>query len=283
MGHPKTSMGSRRVVETSAVVWMDLLGYGSMLRGVGFDPTEAQAKLAIERLNKFQDCLAKHSSKLMPSVVMNDGAALYRDLSPRTRSVTFDFLNSAWELHQDINRVEHENGHPGIRTVIAAGFRVRRESTRSDHLNNGIGQHLLSQVESGEIPVKQAIYAALNIRPTFDMTSELQANFAFSKAYLAESAGTKGGFVGANMFIDHSFLSDEKPEWLKLGDTIRWETEGMESDFSLIENIDGVLAGSRNHEGILDAFEVAEKLAASEEIVKRLKNLTINEKLNQPA
>lgn len=55
----KSSMGSRRVVETSIVAWMDLLGYGSMLRGVGFDPTADDAKAAVERLNRFQDVVSK--------------------------------------------------------------------------------------------------------------------------------------------------------------------------------------------------------------------------------
>jgi hypothetical protein len=164
--------------------------------------------------------------------------------------------------------------------VIAAGFRVRRKSKRADHLINGIGRHLLEQVESGEISVKQAIYNALNIRPTFDLTSELQANFAFSKAYLAESSGSKAGFIGANMFIDHTLLESLPPKWLQLGEEIQWKTDGMESEFSPIIDIDSTSAGACNYEGILDAFEVAEKLSASEKIVKRLKRLTINKNLS---
>lgn len=276
MGNPKSSMGSRRVVETSAVVWMDLLGYGSMLRDAGFDPTEEIAQTAVERLNSFQDCVADHSSKLMPSVVMNDGAIIYRDLSPRSRSVTYDFLTSAWRLHNEINRNEQQKGYPGIRSVIAAGFRVRRKSNRSDHLINGIGEHLLKQSESGEISVKQAIYTALNIRSTFDLTSELQANFAFTKAYLAESSGTKGGFIGPNMFVDHAFLSSPPPDWLELGNKVDWKTDGMESSFYPIVDIDAGMAGRCNHEGILDAFEVAENISESERIIKRLKGLTVN-------
>ena len=281
MAQPKSAMGSRRLVETSAVVWMDLLGYGSMLRAVGFDPTEKEAKNAIERLNRFQDCVASHSTKLLPSVIINDGAALYRDLSPRAKIVTYEFLSSVWELHNEINNIEKQHGFPGIRTVIAAGFRVRRQSQRSNHLINGIGQHLLSQAESGEISIKQAIYHALNIRPTFDITSELQSNFAFSKAYLAESSGSEAGFVGANMFVDHCLISSEIPEWLYLDDKIEWEIDGMRSDFSPIKTIDHDKAKECNYEGVLDAFEVAEKLVSSEKVIKRLKKLTVNKNLRE--
>ena len=35
---PKTSMGSKRAIEVSICHWIDLLGYGSMLKEVDFNP-----------------------------------------------------------------------------------------------------------------------------------------------------------------------------------------------------------------------------------------------------
>ncbi|EMB9232289.1 TPA: hypothetical protein ACPHTU_002597 [Vibrio alginolyticus] len=275
----KSSMGSRRVVETSIVAWMDLLGYGSMLRGVGFDPTADDAKAAVERLNRFQDVVSKLSNKLMPSVVMNDGVALYRDLSPRDGRVTYEFINSVWELHREINRVEAEFGYPGIRTVVAAGFRVRRQSPYLGERKEGLGEHLIEQVESGKIPLKQAIFTALTARVPYDVTPELQANFAFSKAYMAESAGSKAGFSGSNMFVDLDFFTSPLPEWIEVGDSIGWQTDGMSATFAPVERIYSKRARQHQYQGALDAFDVAERLASDEGVSERLKSLTINKKL----
>ncbi|HHQ4671121.1 MULTISPECIES: hypothetical protein [Aeromonas] len=271
----KTAMGSKRLIETSVVAWMDLLGYGRMLRDVKFDPSLLKARVAVQRLNVFQECISKHANKLMPSVVINDGVVLFRDLSPRTGRVTYDFINSVWMLHNAINDIEHQSQHPGVRTVVAAGFRVRRPTNFFESSKKDIGDNLIKRVEQGDISIQHAIYSALTLRSSYDVTPELQANFAFTKAYLAESSGTAGGFSGPNMFIDINILESSKVEWLDLEKPFGWETDGMQGLFAKINKIDDRLARKKQFLGALDAFQVAEKITADESVSKRLRRLVL--------
>lgn len=272
MNHPKSSMGSRRFVETSAVTWMDLLGYGSMLREVGFDPTEELAKNAIKRLNEFHEIISSHIKKHSPTLILNDGAAIHRDLSPRSRSVTFEFLNDSWTLHSHIKRIENNNDYPGPRTVLASGFRYRNQGN-INHLINGIGKYIVNKFKSGEVGIEQAVYSALAIRSEIGLVHELQANFAFSKAYLAESSGSKAGFKGANFFVDLNIFSDDIPSWIHLESPFNWEVEGMQARFAKVVYINAKEAGACRFSGIKDAFEIAEGLSKSEEIIKKLRAL----------
>ncbi|WP_336853030.1 hypothetical protein [Pseudescherichia vulneris] len=272
MNHPKSSMGSRRLVETSAVTWIDLLGYGAMLRQVGFDPTEELAQKALQRLNEFHDIINKHTKKASPTLILNDGAAIHRDLSPRANSVTFEFLYSSWILHNHIKQNELSKGYPGPRTVLATGFRYRKHGNIK-HLIDGVGKHIVNRFKDGEISIEHAVYSALAIRSQVGLVPELQANFAFSKAYLAESSGSKNGFEGANFFVDLNVFTDKIPAWIDLDEPFKWEVDGMQAHFSKVNGISLAEAKYSNFHGIKDAFEIAEDLSNSEEIVKKLKAL----------
>ncbi len=91
--NPKTAKGSKRLYEVNAAVWFDLLGYGSMLASVNFDPTEIEAQKAIKRLNEFHLFASKYACKNFIINAINDGIIIVKDLSPRARSVTFDFFD----------------------------------------------------------------------------------------------------------------------------------------------------------------------------------------------
>src|SRR5581483_4816256 len=110
--------------QTSAACWIDLLGYGAMIAEAEFNPLHIKAKAALTRLRRFHAIVAGHSGRYFPTLVMNDGAVAYRDLSMRTRSVTHDFLVRAWSLFQEIKKAEAAEGHPGARMVLATGFRM---------------------------------------------------------------------------------------------------------------------------------------------------------------
>ena len=102
--HPKTSMGSKRTIEVSICYWVDLLGYGSMLNSVEFNPLSNNAQISVNRLKSFHNMIRNSSkAKVFNSLALNDGAIFYRDLSPRSKSVTFDFLNRAYKVHKQIN------------------------------------------------------------------------------------------------------------------------------------------------------------------------------------
>jgi hypothetical protein len=61
-----SAKGGRRGVEVSAVVWIDLLGFGGMLKSADWDPTSESAGAAVARLENFHDLFAKHSTRFFP-------------------------------------------------------------------------------------------------------------------------------------------------------------------------------------------------------------------------
>ncbi len=70
---PTRAKGKRYPVEVSGVSWLDLLGYGSMLRRVNFDPGSDQAIETVKRLEKFQITAAKHATRHISAMLINDG------------------------------------------------------------------------------------------------------------------------------------------------------------------------------------------------------------------
>jgi hypothetical protein len=152
---------------------------------------------------------------------MNDGAAAYRDLSLRTNSVTYDFLSRAWSLHGEIMAAENRTGDPGARMILATGFRMLGRRAGLDERGRQV-RSIIERLEKGEITAGQAIADGERLRSTFDVVPQLQANFAFTKAYLAEQSGTKGGLPGAHCFVDMSMFSAPLP-FLTLGSTTAWK------------------------------------------------------------
>lgn len=278
---PKAAHGSRRLVEVSCIAWIDLLGYGAMLREAAFDPTDSRTSDALDRLNAFHEDVARHSCKYSPSVVMNDGAALYRDLSPRTGDVTYDFLRRILQLHREINEREFATGLPGARAVVATGFRLRRPRKRQPEMTAGIGSHLVRAVEAGTKSIKEAVFTAVTIRSYFDVIPELQANFAFTKAYLAEREGSRGGLAGPRLFVERCIFSDPLPKWVTASAEISWTTPGITTGFVPLQDIDERAAGRSHNAGVHDAFEIAELIATSSGIVERLSRLRIRRPMSR--
>lgn len=272
MGGPKTAKGSMRKIEVSCASWIDLLGYGSMLEEAHFDPTHPSATAALERTSNFHDVVSERSCRYLPTFVMNDGAVAYRDMSPRAKTVTYDFLSRSIELFNEVNRIDKtENGHPGARMVIAPGFRVRREIDFDPLLHQGKGKRIKEKFDEGSIDANQAVNAALKVRSYSDSTPELQANFAMAKAFIAESCGSNAGLSGASCFIDLSIFESQLPEWIVFSEFINWQGKGMSATFGRFESINNNLAAKNGHAGILDAFEIAEAIGTSEEVVSKLR------------
>lgn len=263
-----TAKGEKREFEVSVALWIDLLGYGSMLESAAWDPTSQVAKSALERIVCFQNLVSKASMRNFPTFVMNDGAIAYRDLSPRTGGVTFDFLRRAIVLHAEINRSEIANGHPGARAVLAAGFRVRRNLDYVDRLTSGEGQVIKNKLAASLIFGEQAINHALMARHHSDSTPELQHNYAMTKAYLADAAGSKAGFMGPNFFIDMNIFEGEPPDWITFSNQVPWSGRGMSGFFGCFSSLDSSKAHQCKLAGVRHAFEVATALSSNPDIVK---------------
>lgn len=274
--NPKTSKGSTRKIEVACTAWIDLLGYGSMLAKANFDPTHSLAVKAIERIHKFHNVVASKACRYMPTFVMNDGVIAYRDMSPRSKSVTYDFLKRTIDMFTLINEIDQkELGCPGARMVIAAGFRVRSNLNSEEYLNSGKGRKIKEKLAAGKISAEQAINEALKTRQVYDTTPELQANFAMTKAYLAESSGSKAGFKGPNCFIDLALFSNPLPNWIKFKKTIDWSSIGLSATFGELDHLNSEEIGRYKHEGILDAFEIAKNISNSPDVATKLKKTRV--------
>lgn len=259
---PKAAKGSKRSIEVSCVAWIDLLGYGSMLEASSFDLVNDVTKQAVERIHKFHEIVSSHSCRYLPTFVMNDGAVVYRDMSPRSRSVTYDFLKRSIDLYAKINETDiNQCGFPGARMVVAAGFRARRKMQNCQHLATKFAVTLKNKIDLGEISVDQAISQALSFRKPSDVVPELQSNFAFTKAYLADNAGSKAGLGGPSCYVDLSIFTKELPLWIDFDETINLSLKGMNCTFGKLKSIDHISAGKVQHNGILDSFGIAENIS----------------------
>ena len=67
----------------------------------------------------------------------------------------------------------------------------------------------------------------------FDIVPELQANFTFTRAYVAELTGSAGGLQGTNFFVDLSIFDRPIPDWIELGPTIDWSHQTLGFTLSL--------------------------------------------------
>ncbi len=268
---PSTAKGSIRKVEVSCVAWVDLLGYGKQIAESGFNPLEPKAQAAIARLDRLHTVVSQRASKLFPTLALNDGVIAFRDLSPRSHTVTFDFLRDSVHLFQAINAVESSNSDVGARMVIAPGFRARRAATEPARKFGGRETSIARRLDAGVIDANQAIAEALQARPYFDTTRELQANFALTRAYLADESGKEHGIAGPHCYIDLSLFADPPPSWIRFSRLVDWSYRGMQATFGCLAGLDESEAGSCFYSGILDAFKVARALSDDPDIESKVR------------
>jgi hypothetical protein len=251
--------GRRYPIEISCIAWIDLLGYGAMLRDVGFDPSDPRAEIAVDRLKKFQRVVASFAYKHFPAMPINDGTAFFHDLSPRTNFVTYRCLERAIDVFEKINELDQAEGHPGARMVIAVGPRMRISGVAINDM--GHKQSIFQRVQDGIITAEQAIHEAFRSGPIAGFVPQLQANFAFTKAYLSDDAGSRAGLGGAKCYIDLSFFDKPIPDWISFARMQCWFTPGMSATFGELRSIDRDGARRVKYDGILNSVEIAKRLS----------------------
>lgn len=251
---------------------MDLLGYGSMIAEADFNPLHSKASEAMRRLRRFHQLVASHSFRLFPTLVMNDGAVAYRDLSLRSRGPTHDFLMRAWKLFNHIKEDERQHGFPGARAVLTVGFRMRGRRAGHDASASHF-RSLMERFQNGEIGAEQAMREASQIRQSFDIIPQLQANFAFSKAFVAESSGTKGGLQGAKFFVDLAIFNSTTPSWVVAEKTVEWSDRRlhMNASFAPIVEFPSCKHASGGPLGIRDGLQIAQYLSQNPDVLAGLR------------
>lgn len=272
--HPKTGRGTKRLYEVACVAWFDLLGYGSMLEKVNFDPTTSLADNALKRLNDFHHFSSKHACRYFRIHAINDGIIVFNDMSPRSNTKTFEFIDRLLKLFLEFNKFEKANGFPGARMVISTGFRVRiKEQVIQDEQKRL--SNIFKRVANEIIGLPQAINEAFRARPYFAYLPELQANFAFTKSYLVDNAGSRSGFGGPNCYIDLALFNSDKIDWLEFDGIINWEGMGMKARYGKLKKFDRHLAINQKYKEILDAFDIAKNISAQDNITNILIDSTV--------
>ena len=249
-----------------------MLGYGAKMAESEFNPLDESSKENIQRLRAFHKAVAESSHRYFPTLVLNDGAASYRDLSLRTRSVGQDFLQRAWHLFEKVNSEEKRKGLPGMRMVVACGFRIRGRRAVVDE-NNVQLTSILKRFHEGVMSSDQAIREAFIARPLFDIVPQLQGNFAFTKAYVAETSGKSGGLGGPNFFMDLSLLHSQRSQWPIPDEVICWrhETLGLDTCFGRVREISHFTHSKDGAPKIRNGLEVAQALAGEEDVLEALR------------
>lgn len=258
---PLRAKGRKYPTEISCVAWMDLLGYGAMLKEVEFDPSHPGAEAAVDRLKTFQTLVASFASRDFPAMPINDGTAFFHDLSPRSNSVTHEFLERAITVFERMNELESNQSLPGARMVIAVGPRMRISGVVKGDI--GHKRSIFRRVNDGIITAEQAIHEAFRSGPIAGFVPQLQANFAFTKAYCADDSGSEAGLGGDRCYVDLCLFDEPLPQWITFRRTQLWSMDGMSATFGELEHFDRTIARDTGFVGILNALEIAKHLGIS--------------------
>ena len=209
----------------SLAFWLDLRGYGAMLNYSGFDPSSENAKVAIDRLRRFQAVVAEHSRTSFPTLVINDGAVAYRDIGMTRTDRALPFIERCWDLFHAATMADAEIGREGnLRGVVATGLRAKG-SNRGILAQNAAMTQIIDDLVAHRISADEAKRAVWRVRRIHDIVPQLQANFAFSRAYTAEqSSKTKAAkLAGPHFYLETRILRDGIPNWMEAGQKIDWE------------------------------------------------------------
>jgi hypothetical protein len=250
MNTPRLSQARQRrePYKIAGAAWMDLIGYGTALGDAAFNPSDPRARVAEDRLHRFHVAASDGAHSRFPVMLVNDAAIFFRDLSFRAISVTYDFLFRCISAWQHVNALESKLGHPGARMVIAVAIRIDRErvfKVAERHL-----ERILQRLAANEISTTHAVHEAFRSQPIAGFVPALQSNFAFTKAYLAENSGTKGGLPGSSCYIDMAFFENRPPTWIRFKRIIKWSQRGISATFAELDSIDNGAASRVFHVGI---------------------------------
>lgn len=157
--------------------------------------------------------------------------------------------------------------------VVATGFRMLGRRAGLDERGRQV-RSIIERLEAREITAGQAIAEGERLRSTFDVVPQLQANFAFTKAYLAEQFGSKGGLPGPNCFVDMAMFS-APALFLTLGKIRAWKhpTLAISAQFAPITDLKSY-GGAGPPPGIRTGLEVGIHLTDDPDLLASLRKST---------
>lgn len=244
-----------------------------MIGEAELNPVDERAKTAVTRLRAFHRIVAEHSGRYFRSLVMNDGAVVYRDLSLRNNGVTHDFLQRSYRLFEAIADSERRNNWPGARMVLGLGFRARGSRRGIDETERRVNR-ILSKLAAGEIAAEEAVRKAASIHSYSDTIPQLQANFAFTRAYVADVGGSRKGLSGPKMFVDVAMFDDNNPpSWIKCEGLIPFKDTHLQIDCAFVPVTGLAPPGNMGDRipGLRDGLEIGEAIAPTLALRQRIR------------
>lgn len=221
--------------------WLDLLGYGGDIDEAGFDPGHPLAKAPLGRLRAFQRIVSEHSGPGFPTLVINDGAVAYSNVDPSRSDNVWRFIARCWKLYRAASDIDRASGGPGLRGVIAVGLRAKGSNRGIVAQDDAMGS-IIEQLVAGVIDREKALADARKIRRVFDIIPQLQANFAFTRAYEAEQSGSAAGLPGPALYLDTTVFTHDVPHWIRSGPPIPWKPTktSLATSFIALDEIEPV-------------------------------------------
>lgn len=183
-------------IKETLCLWCDLLGYGKPFIDSGWNLHDKRVIQNINRINNlkmvFQNVNSFPSEK---TLIMNDGFIRNMDIVSIDDGMQQNYLywfNCILNNFYTLNRVDKQCDFSGARGVLTYGHRF-------DYMNNQLTLADIMQTSKENIPKYEKNILVYSPK-------EFQMNTAFSKAYIMESAGSRAGIVGSNLYIDIDFL-----------------------------------------------------------------------------
>lgn len=222
MTEGRSRSGSPSIVTIAC--WFDLYAYGGEIEEACFDPSHPNAEKPIRRLRAFQRIVRENSTTKFPTLVINDGAAAQTNIEDPRSDKAWLFIQRCWKLYREATHADIRNSGRGLRAVIAVGLRAkgaRAGIVAQEEAHTAI----IDALVRNEIDRDEAVSRARKVRRIFDIVPALQANFAFTRAYEAESSGKGGGFPGPNLYLDTMVFKGEVPSWIGAGPPKPWRPD----------------------------------------------------------
>ena len=192
--------------------WIDLLGYGDMLRKAAPDYAPQELRKALSRLRLFHQTILEHTDTSAPALVVNDGAVSVRDIPPTAQpNDMIDFIRAVGLLHYATNAEDQRAGGVGVRTVMCIGFRTplgTDYAVRFSALRQAMREQrpdLLEASKDDQLGFMEDNHGKFGIGH-YLAVEQLQFNFAFSKAWCADKAGSQSGLCGPTLFLEQDVL-----------------------------------------------------------------------------
>ncbi len=186
--------------------WSDLLGFGSVFTQSNWNPDKTQWIDICKRLVDVQNISFEHFLPFETySLVLNDGIVDTYGLQnvAHIQHVSIWIRNRIF-FHIRANVMEKHNGNPGIRTVLASGQRANH-NFEDLKLDDFVANYSKPDSKCISNIAQKTGNPIMCYNP-----SALQMNTAFSKAYIIDNIGSKGGIGGPNFFVDQSVIDELK-------------------------------------------------------------------------